>query len=194
MLSYGLHTVSDQGARVVEGPPGGNSRAGGEISDAAYRQQAAARENYATGKPAPGGPGIAASAGTPSSAVSGGGYALDPEQLAQHIERFERIADRIERQKNKWRAAYEAVSPPSPDEPAIRQADRARASIMIGLQANRAKLERMRTFIRQMKEASGSYVAHDDGTSEAFSSGGSDDGVGRRNADTGDLFKKGGGR
>lgn len=113
--------------------------------------------------------------------VSGGGFRLDPDQLARHIERFEQIADRIDDQQRRWERALFAVQPPSPDEPAMRQAKRARESLQLGLEANEAKLKRMREFVNSMKRAHGGYAVQEDETKAAV-------------RDTGSLFDKEGGK
>lgn len=196
MLSHEPHTSSNQGARV--NTQGGadqdltaaerRARAEGEIGDAARRESNDELTRYGRGQTDPGTPGVGASAALVSGPISGmgGGYDLDPDELAAHIRRFERIAERIEGQRSKWRRALEHATPPSADSPATRQATRTRESIEIAMEAHTAKLERMNKFINKMKRAHGGYQVQEEEAQASFGGRGGRD----EPASTGDLFKK----
>lgn len=196
MLSHGPHTSSNQGPGVnTRGgadqdltPEERRTKAQGEIGDAAYRAGSDERARYGGGRPDPGSLGVGASASLVGSSIGGqgAGYSLDPEQLAAHIERFERIAERIEGQRSRWRRALEHAKPPSPDAPAARQASRTRESITVAMEAHKAKLERMNKFINSMKRAHGGYQIQEEETAATFRGR-----EGRADsAGTGDLYKK----
>lgn len=159
-----------------------------EIDNAAEQGSALEQERYRAGVADDGsrtiGGTLFALAG--GAGVQGGGYRLDPNELAVHIQRFERIEDRIHHQKAKWQRALAHASPPSADPPAVRQAKRTRESIEIAIRSHTAKLERIHDFINSMKKAHGGYQIMEDETTDVYRKASKDD----SSAGSGDLYKK----
>lgn len=156
-----------------------------ELGNAGEQTRARVQENYRLGRPETG-PGLGATAsGTMFGLTgSGGGYNLNPDELAAHIKRFEALADRIANQTARWKQAAFHANPPSGDPPALRQAKATRRSCEIGMDSNQAKLRRATEFIDAMKRAHGGYQVMEDDTADTMRT--SDSGAERG---TGGLYK-----
>lgn len=159
-----------------------------EIGDAVEQARAQVQEGYRLGRPYTG-PGIGgAASGTMFGLIgSGGGYNLSPDELAANIERFERIAERIDKQSGLWTRAWNHANPPSGDPPARRQAKATRESCETGMESNLRKLERANEFINAMKRVHGGYQIMEDDTADTMRT--SDSGA---SGGTGGLYKKDG--
>lgn len=138
-----------------------------ELGNAGEQTRARVQENYRLGRPETG-PGLGATASGTMFGLTGGGggYNLNPDELAAHIKRFEALADRIANQTGRWREAELHARPPSGDPPARRQAQATAKSCQVGQESNKVKLRRANAFINAMKRAHGGYQIMEDETAD----------------------------
>lgn len=123
---------------------------------------------------------------------SGGGYRLDPDQLAAQITEWEDIVEEMKSIRDGIRNAGDVIYSPTADNPATSQAASAKRSILQGGADYRAQIRYAEGLIRSLRKAHGSYVEEDEETGQVFDKKGDNESGGPDG--TGSLFDKKGGQ
>lgn len=98
----------------------------------------------------------------------GGGYAFDPEVIAQKITQWEQLLDDLRVDGRELEAAAAAVRRPSDDQPAFEQADATKLSIDAAVDHNVRMQQYAKAYIDALRKANGTYVQHDEEVAEGF--------------------------
>jgi ElaB/YqjD/DUF883 family membrane-anchored ribosome-binding protein len=98
----------------------------------------------------------------------GGGYAFDPEVIAQKITQWEQLLHDLREDGRELDDAVNAVKPPSADQPAGEQAEATRQSIIAAIEHNVRMRKYARAYIDGLRKANGTYVQHDEEVAEGL--------------------------
>ncbi|MEV6909803.1 hypothetical protein [Amycolatopsis sp. NPDC051071] len=100
--------------------------------------------------------------------AGGAGYRIDPEALAAQIRTFEDLRSRSRDQYYKLINAAQGVTPPSPDAPAVSQAQATRVSLIKAADHNRAISMYAQGLLDALRKANGTYRQVDEDTGSLF--------------------------
>ncbi|WP_156960384.1 hypothetical protein [Amycolatopsis taiwanensis] len=137
------------------------ARAAVERTRAHLKREAAAMQSATHPAPAQATPG------------SGSGYHFDAETIAQRIKDWQKVLDDIRADRLQLEAAFQSSNPPSPDRPALKNAEATRNSIKAAMQHNQAMQQYALAWLDALHKANGTYVEHDEDTGKGLSSAGS---------------------
>ncbi|MFD4194495.1 hypothetical protein [Amycolatopsis thermoflava] len=113
------------------------------------------------------------------SAVGGAGYRFDPDQIAELIPKWEELRDGIYQDYVQLQTAWSDATAPSPDQPAVQNANQTRASIQVAIAHNSAMYGYAQAWIDQLRKANGTYVEQDQRTGRGlYGNSGNTDGHG----------------
>lgn len=115
----------------------------------------------------------AAPSGGPAAPGSGGGYHFDPETIAQRIKDWQQVLDDITADRLELENAKRYANAPSPDKPALRNAEATRNSIDAAIDQNMAMQQYAQAWLDALRKANGTYVEHDQDTGKGLSGAGS---------------------
>ncbi|MFI6026303.1 hypothetical protein [Amycolatopsis magusensis] len=97
-----------------------------------------------------------------------GGYTFDADAVADRIRELEDLGERIREQNQVLSNAASAIFPPSPDEPARRQAQAAAESIVRAVAHNEAMHAYAEAYLGRLAKAAGRYTAQEGETAGAL--------------------------
>ncbi len=97
-----------------------------------------------------------------------GGYRFDPGTVAALISRWENVLHDLQDDQQTQESALTAAQPPSPDQPAVQQAQLAQASIRKMIAHNVSMQRSAYAYINALKKANGTYTQHDADVAEAL--------------------------
>ncbi|GLY64358.1 hypothetical protein [Amycolatopsis taiwanensis] len=137
------------------------ARAAVERTRAHLKREAAAMQSATHPAPAQATPG------------SGSGYHFDAETIAQRIKDWQKVVDDITRDRFELEGAIRFANPPSPDKPALQNAQKTRESIQAAIDQNIAMRQYAQAWLDALHKANGTYVEHDQDTGKGLSGAGS---------------------
>ncbi|AIJ26278.1 hypothetical protein [Amycolatopsis methanolica] len=96
--------------------------------------------------------------------VGGAGYSFDPDQIAALIPKWKELIEGLDDDFQKLQLAWGAVTAPSPDQPAVRNAAITQSSIEAAMTHNRQLVSYAGKWLDALKKANGTYVEQEQHT------------------------------
>ena len=97
-----------------------------------------------------------------------GGYRFDPHTITKLISQWENVLQGLQDDQKIQERALAAARPPSPDRPAVQQAQLVRASIQEMINHNISMERSAVAYINALKKANGTYTQHDDDVADTI--------------------------
>ncbi len=97
-----------------------------------------------------------------------GGYRFEPGTIAALISRWEDVLHGLQKDQKAQETALNLAQPPSPDPPAVQQAQLVQASLQCMIDHNVSMQRQAYAYINALKKANGTYTQHDADVADAL--------------------------